>query len=281
MLWIRKLFGWGSPKPYLEFLPEPNDASVNALRDLIGHLESGELNGGEIESTLNYIESPSTQLAIKLQFDAYDSSAKFKLNFDVVPEPDPRESTAQFPLWKYNFKTASPAVPRPSCSSVSAVAELAGHPYDYLQNWNQAATMAAGFQPESIRDILAVMVHPPQVFRGVPAWVWLPRVQLAAAQLVAQIEMAHGFSISNSFLADVTMGPIDWTIDAAVIALVQRARSEPEICEDVRSLFAALAHRIPWEGYWSCMETTFRNWLLLPSIPSEEQTQIEEILADF
>lgn len=282
MPWKGKPFGWRLPKPYLDFLPEPKDASVNVLRQLTEHLESGGLDeGGEIKITVNYLESPSTQLAIKLQFAAYNSPAQLSLTVKDIPKPDPRKSKARFKLWKYWFKVASPAVPSPSRESVAAVANLACQPYDYAENWGQAKTAAVQFAPEAVKDILAVMVHPPSVRNATPAWVWLPRVQLAAAQIAAQIELAHAIPVRDSLLADVLMGPIDWTIDAAAIALVQRARSESEALGDVRSLLTALVQRIPQDGHWSCAETAFRNWLLLPNVPDDERVQIEGIIASF
>ncbi|MHC4398525.1 MAG: hypothetical protein ACYTG0_02480 [Planctomycetota bacterium] len=161
------------------------------------------------------------------------------------------------------------------------VAELASQHYDYERNWRQAESAAARFQLRAVKDVLAVMVYPPPVRSAIPAWVWLPRVQLAAAQLVARIETAHGIPVRESSLADVVMGPIDWTIDAAVLALTHRARSDPKSSAEVRSLFAALLDRIPSEGYWSCAETTFRNWLLLPNLPDNERAEIEQMVAGF
>ena len=113
MPWKGKPFGWGQPEPYIHFLPEPTDATANVLRQLTEHFEQADDLGGEIKIAVNLLESPSNDLATELLFQAYNSDCKLKRKVGGVPKPDPRKSKTKFKLWKYWFKTASPAVPRP------------------------------------------------------------------------------------------------------------------------------------------------------------------------
>ncbi len=48
MTWKGKPFGWGLPKPYLGFLPEPGDASINLLRDLTVKLAARDVRRGRL-----------------------------------------------------------------------------------------------------------------------------------------------------------------------------------------------------------------------------------------
>ena len=74
-------------------------------------------------------------------------------------------------------------------------------------------------------------------------------------------------------------GPIDWTTEAAIVALAQLARETKEAVVDVRSLFAHLLERAPREGHCCYFAALCHNWLLLPDLPSAERKQVEEILA--
>jgi len=59
------------------------------------------------------------------------------------------------------------------------------------------------------------MVHPPAVPDGRLALEWLPRVQLAAARVVAHLDDGWEDSVRKLALDSVLLGPRDWTTVAA------------------------------------------------------------------
>lgn len=279
MPWKGKPFGWGRPEPYLSYLPEPEDASANLIRQLSEHLSNGEEIGSELKLGLNCLESPSNYLAMELMFQAYNSELKLKLSVGSVPKPDPRKSKSKFKLWKYWFKKASVAVPEPAKQFRDICSVLALQEYSYEGSWMEAATFARKIHVDQRHEVLAVMVHPPAVRDAIPAHIWLTRIQLASAQIVAHIEINNQIAIEDSALVEVIRGPLDWAIDAAIIALTQRARKFPDCSSDVQAYLSELLDRIPQEGYWSNLETTFRNVLLLPNVAEEDRIEIERTLA--
>lgn len=279
MPWKGQPFGWGAAKPYLDFLPEAQDASINAMRKIAEHLREDEIDDGKIKIAVNLIEPPSVDLASRLMFQAYNKNMKLVRTIGGIPKPDPRKSLAKFQLWKYRFKKARPAVPVPPLDISQKCARLAAESYNYERNWRQAAFLARTMSLDQIPNILAVMVHPPRVENGSEAWTWLQRIQLAAAQIVANIELLKQVNVTDSALVQVLKGPVDWTMDAAAIALTQRARQQPECAEAVVSVLAALVRRLPTAGYWSPMETSLQNILLIPGVPGHVRQEAEQTLA--
>lgn len=279
MPWKDKPFGWGVPVEYVAYLPEAQDASINILRQLEEHLVNGEdLSGGSIEVGLNLLEPPSVRLASELFLRANGISLEIKLTVNKVPKPDPRKSQAKRPLWSYWLKTAKPAAPAPAEDIVSRCATLAALDFDYAQNWETAKRLAERSTLEQVASILAVMVHPPLPQAQMPAWLWLQRVQLAAAQWVANIESRHRLPLEQSSLIDILRGPIDWVMDAAVIALTRRVCEEqldPNwLCEQ----FFTLLNRLPEEGYWSTRKVTLHHILILPGLDEQVRSEVQQVL---
>lgn len=279
MPWNGKPFGWGAPVAYLGYLPEPEEAGINILRQMHDMLFNGDgIGGSTIKITINYLEAPSVRLATDLFLRANNLKLKVQCVVEAVPKPDPRKSKAKKYLWKYWFKEAKPAVAAPSDQFMKACASLASRDYSYQQNWQDAKALAQKAKPELIWQILAVMVHPPLPPRDTPAWIWLPRIQLAAAQWVANIEILNNIPIEQSALVEVARGPIDWTIDAAVIALTQRQRESNSNSDWLCGLCFDVIERLPREGYWSTYTTTLQNMLLLPHLAESVRTDIQATL---
>lgn len=278
MPWNGKPFGWGVPVPFMDYLPEPQEAGINMLRQM-HELHQGEgIGGSSLKITINYIESPSVRLAADLFLKVNKLALKINWVMQGVPKPDPRKSVAKKNLWKYWFKDAKPAVQAPPEQFSKACASLASSDYDCKQNWIDARALAQKTQPEHVWQILAVMVHPPLPPIDIEAWIWLPRIQLAAAQWVANIEIVNNIPIEQSALVEVTRGPIDWTTDAAVIALTQRQREADTNSDWLCHHFFDLLHRLPKEGYWSTRFVTMHQILLLPHLDEDVRTKVEEAL---
>ena len=95
------------------------------------------------------------------------------------------------------------------------------------------------------------------------------RDRLVTAQCIAHTEMRNNVAQEDSLLVDICRGPIDWVIDAAIIALTQRVRLEPkhEWALPLSQEFTEILARLPAEGHWSTMEVCLENTRLLPGLP--------------
>src|SRR5207248_1688139 len=160
-------------------------------------------------------------------------------------------------LWQYKGTDAEPAVPRPPLPVVHLVADLASKPYNYDRNWKESGDVANGLRADQMPELLATMVHPPAVTNNQDALEWLPSVQLAAVQIIANIGSGWGDSARREGLFSALLGPRDWTTTAAIVALVQLAREDKEIATDVRSAFKTLADAIPAEAYCNFAHALF------------------------
>jgi tetratricopeptide (TPR) repeat protein len=241
------------------FLPEPEDATIQVLRRVTGELNRDAAAGqeGSLRITLDYLEAPSTLLAFECQLAA--RGARITLDVDVrrIQSPDPRlpRVPVDYLLWKYPGPGASrgtravPAVPRPSRDLTDLVGAIAAEPY-HLSGWaDRAAALAARLRPAQAADLLGVMVHPPVPPAGLPAWVWVQRLQIAAALVVARLDSGWEGSVRKKVLFDLANGPLDWTITAAIIALAALAQDDRAAERDVAALFRELRRAIPAEGY--------------------------------
>jgi hypothetical protein len=271
-------------QPYVGFLPEPSDASANVLRQVADAIREKGDNGpsGELNLTVSCLESPSNQLAFALEMQALGKTSKLTVEYQSVPKPDPRQPLApvEYLLWEYDDHDARPALSPPSEEISQLVAGLAARRYSYWGNWNEAGVVAERLAPERIDELLAAMVHPPPVRGGVSALAWLPRVQLVAAQIIAQIDEGWSGSLRRRALLDVVRGPRDWTTEAAIITLAQIAQyeQEPAIAAEVRQVFQQLLDAQPGHGHCSYMHALLSNWLFLPNLPQRERKSVEQRL---
>lgn len=277
MPWKGKPFGWARPIRYINCLPEPEEAGINVARQIAERLEQGPLEG-EIVLSLNYMEAPSAQRVFGLMLHDFDSQATVTVKVDAIPSPDPRDSQASFSLWKFDDHLGQPAVAPPGLDAVEACCQLATAAFNPSGNWLQAQQLAQTWEQEQIPELLAVMVHPPAIQDRCEAWVWLPRIQLAAALLVAAIEQRDGILPEDSFLLQVIQGPIDWTTNAAVIALTQWSYLGQHPSDNLQQRFLELLPRLPNQGYWSTYEIVLENLLLLPDINPELRSEVDQTL---
>lgn len=171
MPWKGKPFGLGKPIPFLGFLPPAEDASINILRQLEEHLQSGaDMDGGNATAAVSMLEPPSIDLAADLCFRSHNIEFDFQRSFKRIPKPDPRKSKGKLKLWKYGFgKKAKIVAPAPPQQFVSAIGKLAARPYHYENNWKEAGQMSAKLTLENLPSVAAVMVHPPAVQEAMPA----------------------------------------------------------------------------------------------------------------
>jgi tetratricopeptide (TPR) repeat protein len=277
------LRGWlDRATPYLKYLPDPVEATLRVLPQLMpveGRGSPALGAGDSLRLALSHLEAPSVRRAFEAQLAAWRASARVVIHVDKVPVPDPRavRGTVDFVLWKYEGTEASPAVPPPSGATASRVAELASSAYD-LQQWDvRAATIAARLSTTPVREVLATLVHWPECEqREMPIVRWVVHLQVAAALIASHMRGGVGA------LLTVLNGPQDWATCAAIVALTasvlrERDRSNGSVIEHA---FGALAQATPQEGHTCLQPLLYSCWLLFPDLaPALRDTLAERIAA--
>lgn len=266
--------------PWYGYLPEPDDASAHGLRSIMEARERDEIEESPVKMSLSQLEAPSCLMALHMQLQAMNMSVS-ELSIAEVQQPDPRIATGDvtYILWRYEDKVAFPVPPPPGTKVTNLVAEMARTPFDYWRSWRQARLAADQLTVSDIQELLGVMVHPPALENGYNALQWIPRVQLAATQIIANIDNEWDNSLRKTVLFDLARGPMDWSIEAAIIALTQLCLVDQAPLDQVVKLYAELLDRIPRNAPCCYALALLYNWAMLP-ISVEDRKAIYELIED-
>jgi hypothetical protein len=120
------------------------------------------------------------------------------------------------------------------------------------------------------------MVHPPRRPDGIMIWTWLHRVQVAAAFICAHLDDGWQGSLRKRVLFSLAHGPLDWTVEAALVALAQIAREEPATVPDIGALYLELFHALPDRGGIPYLNALMMAATTLPSPPPVLREQLEQ-----
>jgi hypothetical protein len=268
--------------PYAGFLPDRVGPGANLLRELLQ--KGSEVLAKELPKRyrlkVHDVEPPSVRLAFDQQMESMGIDCRLELQVGHIRTPDPRRpiGVVQHALWRYEGDIAYPSLPAPGEDVARGIARLARQPYDPERNWRMAGVVAEAVGIQRADELMGVMVCPPPLPADMNALVWIPRIQLAAAQTLAQTDTAWEGSMRRQMLFDVALGPVDWTTEMAIIALCQLIQREPAIYDDVRKVFHDLL-----QHFRSATDDPYRlalltNWLAIPTLPTEERRQLTELL---
>jgi hypothetical protein len=86
--------------------------------------------------------------------------------------------------------------------------------------------------------------------------------------------------VRRELLLDLANGPLDWSVDAAVVALGEVAVREPEAAGDVAEVFGKLLREQPRPGhvnYLGALLAGIQNW---PAAPKDLRDEAERIAGD-
>lgn len=257
--------------PYTGFLPEPSDAGVNILRQLADQLDPEGSPPEGLTISVTSLEAPSVLLAFQMHFRALGHDLTPQVQVSDVQSPDPRRASGpvEYLLWEYDDVTPRPAVDPPRAEVATVVARLAAREYDLAAWGEEAKRLGKELGFAAVSDLLGTMVHPPPMPEGMPSWVWLPRVQLAAALILSHVDEGWQGSIRRKVLSSLLRGPMDWSVDATIVALTELAQTSREIEADVTIAFLDAVSRIPRPGH-CCYEYALAcNAMRLPNLPDE------------
>lgn len=250
--------------PYVGHLPDP--------ADITAHLPpSPPERGGKV--VLPYVEAPSN-------FLAFDWLGRLDLTVARVQKPDPRlpRGRVDHLLWSYEDTRPAVAVAPPAPGVRSAVADLAAQPYRLDTWWGHARQLARQLEPAQVDDLLATMVYPPAVGQVDRPAAWVYRVQVAAALVIAHLDGGWEESVRRTALLSLANGPMDWTVDAALVALAAVARDDEDAAGEVGRLFRDLRAKVPADGTVCFYPALLWCSLRLPDLEDEERTELRQKL---
>jgi tetratricopeptide (TPR) repeat protein len=266
------------------YLPDPTEATVNVARHVVEAVEKDPATAptGIGRVAVSCLEAPSAVLAVRQQLQLLKFDGAFEFEVAQVASPDPRKPRCRvdYLLWRYQGTNAVPALPPPPQPVQAAVAWLASQPFN-LKGWrDQGRQVAAQLGQVPVEAILAVMVHPSFPPQGMRSWTWIYRLQFAAALVLAGLDTGWKGSRRRAGLLSVANGPMDWSVDAALVALATIAWEDPEAEQEIAQLHVELLRNIPREGYVCYLEPLVLCALQRPRLDPAERQQWEGILQD-
>lgn len=217
-------------------LEQPGDATANIFRD---HREELPPGTARLKLAVSGWESPSNQLLVALFMSGTSelAQASYELKDTVTFARDPLAQLrgAPPPTWKKWETQVVHAAAVPAAKLRAQLAE-AGVSTSFAEVWRRAGAVASKLdaRPE---ELIAAMVHPP--FEA--AWLeslpeGLYRYQVGVACVLAQLPLP--WVELRGWFESLLFGPVDWTSSAAILALGEKARRDPEAARDALVLLS-------------------------------------------
>jgi len=281
----QRLQAYINMKPYVNYIPTPAEAGLNALLQIDEQLGEKTLKSEDFKLTLSLLESPSVSTVFERYFieEGGEEKPDFTIIVSDIQQPDPRQPISKVPylLWTYDGKTPVKNLPAPSPKLAEAVGKIAVQEFE-IDRWQSLAQQLAGQLTEKhIQQLLAVMLYPPQSQPPHRVWDWVYRVQLASALTIAYIGEDWEKSERRKALISLAFGPMDWTIDAGLFALAKLAQADPNIAGEVVKVYRRVYGNMPSSGHISYIYALTELGLKLPSLPSDFRQQLEQLKRDW
>lgn len=251
---------------YVDYHPGPADATAHFAEEAMCRAANSPdaADGDQVTTTVSHIESPSVQIAWRLRMKEIGISLPYNVFYEAIQQPDPRVPKAQvdFVAWQYDGTKALPCMGEPDPRAAEAVAKIAGQRYN-LPQWAQLAkTTAASFGSPWAQHLVATMLNPPPAPDHVHPLDWVPRVQVAAALVLAFGEDGY------RQLYNIAIGPVDWIVDAAIVAMGELAMHSPAIRPQVDQLLSWMRTQVSTEGF-TCYSYPLANTMLRLMAPND------------
>ena len=169
------------------------------------------------------------------------------------------------------------AVPEPPAELVAAIAEIASSPFDRPAWLAAAGELVRRLKPR-VGDLLGVFAFPPDLPANAYAPIWVQRAQVVAALALANYDPETPWPTSRrkQVLFDLACGPMDWTVDAAIIALTALAQTDTSICGELIDLFLDLIKRQPRPGHVCYLHAVVHCFQQLPGLTDEYRKWLAE-----
>ena len=215
--------------PWLAHVPDATESCINILADSDAATRSMPCEGG-----ISSMEVPSALATFRRWWP------ESVIAMGDPGQPDPRKPLKPgIVLWCFDGVNASPALAPPSTAAAAAIAaHVAGLPWEPPPFTYDAAAPLAGI---AVEDLLASMVHPPQMTAG--RWDRLPgrwerhiQAWCCLGLLHHRREQPWSTSTRRQMLVELAYGVEDWITEAALYALVAAAWVDPACRSDVAGL---------------------------------------------
>ncbi len=267
--------------PYFTWLPHPGDSTYFAARQVVADLTRRPPATPTlgIDVHLTHMEAPSALRAFKLWTDTRNwKQVGMRALVEGVQQPDTRYAKGQvdFQLWAFDDKVPRPNCPAPDPRVQQAIAAIVVKPFA-LSVWDRdAKALAAQMGPRWLNQLLYTMVQPPPLPQpNSDPFFWLQKVQIAVTLVIANLDAGWEGSTRKRALESIARGPVDWTVDAAVIAMGWIAKNDPSARPAIEQFFAWLETQIPTQGF-TCYEYPLVNvWRNLGGHPKELQDKLD------
>ncbi|MBN2191992.1 MAG: hypothetical protein JW751_04190 [Polyangiaceae bacterium] len=247
-------------RPYVNYLPPHGDAICKFFQDVLLAAREDPHEPLRLEARLSELGPPSAWTALSI------ASAHLKHRPEPIPRPnlmqtpDPRAAKGKldFTLFTYRGLLPVPNGPAPDPTVAEAVSRIARQGFS-VGDWEaQAKAIAPGL---AWHEVLSVMLHgAPMPGEGDP-FSWVFRLQIAAALVLAHVDRGWDGSRRKRVLFHLALGPVDWAVSAALIALARLAEADLEIRRDVEILFWFLRRQAPSKGYTTYAYVLSILWL--------------------
>lgn len=261
-------------EPYVDFHPGPGDATAHfaeeAMRRAAGSPDAAD--GDRVTTTVSHVESPSVQIAWRLRMAEIGIQLPFVPFYEAVQTPDPRapKTQVEFALWSYEGTTATPALGTPNDRATQAVASIATTNY-HVPTWtDRAGALSRELGPPWAQHLLATMLYPPAAPDHIHPLDWVPRMQTAAALVIAWHD--GGFAM----LRTLALGPVDWAVDAAIVAMGELAMRNPGLRGEVEQLFGYLRDQASKDGFTCYTYPLACTWLRLVPQSDPRHAEIDQ-----
>ncbi|MGE0435108.1 MAG: tetratricopeptide repeat protein [Planctomycetota bacterium] len=281
------------PVPWVDYLPYPAEATLNIVRHFWQEWrEAGSPHDAKELSrmtamTVTNLESPGALLAYEVFHRMLGSDAPpFEVSASRIPTPDPRvpKGEVAFVLWRYDGGSGgdgdgtrpTKALDPPGEDIAEVVAELADRRF-HLEAWaRQAAGLAPRVPPERAMELVACMVHPPDMPDEAPPWLWVQHVQTAAALLIAHLDTGWIDSQRRRLLTSIARGPADWSVLAALVAIAWITRHDLEAAEEFPQLLKELWAARPTDAPCVTDYAVACHLSAVPGLDAELATELRE-----
>jgi tetratricopeptide (TPR) repeat protein len=274
--------------PFWFALPPRPEASIQGLAQALATGQRAKAMG------LSSYEAPSAIRAMRAALG--DASADFEISFAEIPRPDPRDPIGQVPyvLWKFPRSgpfglgrraiEGTPGVAAPAPAHAALIAALAAGGFDRDAWWEGAAAVVAELGGETARaTALGCMLHTPPCPRAeLSWWTWVFQVQVAAAFVLARLERGWQPGLRRDALRSLVHGPVDWITTAALVALAEIVRREPEARAGSLELLAgALDLRPQSPVVYMCIVEPCAHLLgRLEDLPADLRARVDGLLEE-
>lgn len=267
-------------KPYVNYIPSPAEASINALQQIMASNGDKKISSKDFKLGLSMLESPSVTTVLEQYFRANgEQNPSFAISVGEIQEPDPRRPMSKVPflLWAYQGTTPVRNLPKPSPKLAQAIGKIASEDFE-IDRWRGLARQLASKCNDNLMpQLLAVMLYPPATNPNFQIWDWVYRVQLATALVIAYVGTEWENSERRKALLSLAFGPMDWTTDAGLFALAQLAQSDPKIAGEVVKVYQRVFDKMPTTGHISYVFVLTALGLELPSLPPQFRQQLEQL----